>query len=139
VLLRHAREKRRDQARQARRRRERDGATRGIALVRHRRRRPARLRRFRDFSLHQQRNISRRFADGPGVHPACGDQESEAIAVRVPRRVRKRQVELSREILRDLEAAIVQRGERPARAAELQHARTRERLREPLMAARQRS
>jgi hypothetical protein len=85
--------------------------------------RRCRLERFRHFSLHQERNITRDLAAGAGEDRKRRCDLGQPIAVAVPRRLRKRQIEQCGQPLRDIEAAIVERGERAGRATELQHQR----------------
>ena len=132
----------REQIGSDRRGRERGRRGGGIALVRHGRRSAAsgrgRLERLRHLGLHQQRNIAGDLAAGAGEDRECRGDLGQPVAVAVPGRLRKRQIEQCGEPLRDLEPAVAERGERAGRAAELQHQRLAPQPLQPLARTRQR-
>ena len=108
VLLHHGGQHRRHQRRHALRRSQNDGRTHGIALVRHCRRTAApcrgRLERFADFGLHQERHIARQLAQRADEETQRRGDFGDAIAMRMPRHVGKREVEFVRQRGRDRES-----------------------------------
>ena len=109
------------------RRRERRSSGGRIALVRHGGGAAApgrrRLEGFGHVGLHQERNVAGDLAAGAGEDRKCRCDFGQPVAVAVPRRFRQRQIEQGGQPLGDVEPAIVERGERADRAAELQHQR----------------
>ena len=88
--------------------------------MRHRRGTAAGLRDLTHLVLHQERDVARDLAERRDVDTARGDERGQAIAVRMPRRLRIAQAELGSE-RRHLRAAIAEGRERTRGAAELQH------------------
>ena len=74
----------------------------------------------------------------PRENRECRGDLGQPVAVAVPGRLRKRQIEQCGEPLRDLEPAVAERGERAGRAAELQHQRLAPQPLQPLARTRQR-
>ena len=96
----------------------------GIALVRHGGRSAAafatRFGSLAHFALHQQRDVERHLSQACRVDAKCSHQRGEPVAMAVPGRVRTRQAELRRQRLADRDAAVAERGQGSAGAAELQ-------------------
>ena len=101
-------------------------AKRGVALVRHAGRAAAPglggLGRLSHFRLHQERYVATDLARDAGEDRELGAEPREAIARAVPGNKARRQLELLRERRHDRFAALAERRQRAARAAELQDA-----------------
>ena len=131
-----------EQVRRDGRGRDADGGGVGIALVRQvdgfAAVRARRLVRFADLGLHQQRDVARDLAAGAGEDRERGGDLGEPVAVGVPGRVRRRQVEQRGQPVGDREAVLAERRQRAGGAAELQRQRLLAQPAQPLARARQR-
>src|SRR5437899_10358300 len=87
------------------------------------------------FVLHEQADVPRHLTQGSGQHRVSTDQRRKAVTMRVPRRLRKAELQFTGKRLPNCQSMLAERSRRAAGTAKLNHQSFPETLVQALAAA----